>query len=90
MTYQNGHSNKSLPPIETDSILLHLVASTARLEVNVDHIKMRLEKVEDRPEPQRQRQLSDYMPVIYGLALLAAVATGKLTVLQGLTMLKGG
>ena len=87
--YQNGKSSESLPPIAADSILLHLVASTARLEVKVDHITERLSSVEEQ-QGKPPRQLSDYLPIAYGLALLAAVATGKLTVLQGLSILKGG
>ena len=69
--------------------MLHLVAGQARLEVKVDHITERLSSVEEQ-QGKPPRQLSDYMPVVYGLALLAAVATGKLTVLQGLSILKGG
>lgn len=89
----NGHSQQQWPPIAPESIMLHLVASTARLEAGQDHIHQRLERVElkiDQPPSEPRRHLTDYMPVAYGLAVLAAVVTGKMTVLQGLSIFKGG
>lgn len=96
MPHKNGHSHSQLPPIAPDSIMLHLVASTARLEVGVDNLNQRVERVEqklDQPPPPPAthiRPLSDYLPALYGAVILVAVVTGKLTVLQGLSIFKGG
>jgi hypothetical protein len=89
MRQLNGRSSPNLPAAGLDSILYTLGTTTGRIEEKIDHLTDRIEKVETRLEssPAPRRPLSDYLPAIYGLAILIGVAMGKWTVVQGLAFL---
>jgi hypothetical protein len=85
----NGHFLPHSQPAGLDSILYQLGTTTGRIEEKIDHLTDRIEKVETRLEstPAPRRPLSEYLPAIYGLAILIGVAMGKWTVAQGLAFL---
>jgi hypothetical protein len=87
----NGRSQPHYSSYEPNSILLHLVDGQARMETKLDQLHDRITKVEDhQTEPAKPRRpLSEYMPIAYGLGLLIAILTGKLTILQVISALKG-
>jgi len=89
--YMNGNSSPQLQTSDPNAILLHLVDGQARMETKIDHLTDRISKVEsraDKPRPER-RPLSEYLPIAYGIGLLAAVLTGKLSVLQMIAAIRG-
>jgi hypothetical protein len=99
MGYLNGSSQPQFQTSDSTSILLHLVDGVARIETRqssviekLDHTIARMDKLEAKQQkpPRERRPLSEYLPVASGIGLLAAVLTGKLSVLQLVAALKGG
>jgi flagellar motor component MotA len=71
--------------------MLHLVDGQARIETKLDHMHDRLSRVEEKQSKPRwqPRSISEYMPAVYGVLLIIAVVSGKLTILQMLQAIKG-
>lgn len=68
---------------ETRSEIRHLTSSLEESRKHVQHLDLRVQRLETR----KSITTADIMPWLYGLAVLAATATGKVKLEAALAML---
>ena len=83
MGKMNGSSHA--PSLNSDIIYV-----MGRLEARVEHLSDRVEALEARTEPPASVTFRDVLPYMYGLLILLAAMTGRITWGQAIGLLGSG